>query len=176
MAPGDTARLFLALQPPPAVQAALAAQVAAWRWPADAAVYAAADWHLTLHFIGPVSREQLPGLRTGLALPMQPFTLRLGTPALWPHGLAVLLPRETPPPLRALHEQLAQRLQGLGLRLDARPYRPHLTLARRAQGACAPPEPLQLDWAVTGYALMESTGRPAARYQLVQPYGTAEFV
>lgn len=175
MAPGDTVRLFLALQPPPAVQAGLAAHVATWRWPAGAAVYAPADWHLTLHFIGPVPRAQLPALRAGLSLPLPPFTLRLGWPALWPHGLAVLLPSETPPPLQALHAQLAQRLQGLGLRLDARPYRPHLTLARRADGALAP-ELLTLDWPVAAYALMESTGRPDTRYQVLQPYGPAEFV
>ncbi len=175
MSSAGTVRLFLALLPPAAVRTALADHVAACRWPAEAAVYAPADWHLTLHFIGAVPHEQLSALRAGLAAPLTPFTLHLGEPAAWPHGLAVLLPRSLPPALRALHETLGARLRGLGLRTDARPYHPHLTLARRAalaQCAAAP----RCDWPVHSYVLMESMGRPEARYRVLQHYGNPEFV
>lgn len=175
MASSGTARLFLALQPPPAVRAALADHVAACQWPAGAAVYAPADWHLTLHFIGAVSREQLPALRAGLAVALTPFTLHLGVPAAWPHGLAVLLPHGTPPGLGALHEALGLRLRGLGLRTDARPYQPHLTVARRADPA-QPASGPSCDWPVHSYVLMESTGLPEARYRVLQQYGDPEFV
>jgi len=166
----DTARLFLALLPPATVQAALAIHAAAWRWPADAAVYAGDDWHVTLHYIGPVPCARLDELQTGLSLPVAPFELRFGVPALWPHGLAVLLPMAVPPALQELHDALGQRLRRLGLRTDERPYRPHLTLARRADQA-VPPQAPAWGWSVRAYVLMASTGRPEARYRVLQHYG-----
>jgi 2'-5' RNA ligase len=165
-----SARLFLALLPGGAEQVALAAHAAAWRWNADVARYRPSDWHLTLHFIGPVPRSRLDELKTALDVPVTPFELRFGEPMLWPHGLAVLLPMATPPALQALHDTLGVHLRQLGLRTDERPYRPHLTLARRAAQA-APPEPPAWVWPVHGYALVESTGRPEARYGVLRRFG-----
>ncbi len=169
----DTARLFLALLPGPAVQAALAEHARAWRWPPDAARYAPADWHVTLHFLGAVPRARLDELRAALAAPLEPFELRFGEPLLWPHGLAVLLPMAVPAALQRLHEALGLRLRQLGLRTDERAYRPHLTLARKA-GQALPPAPPAWGWRVRGYVLMESTGDAAARYRVVQRYGAAD--
>lgn len=164
------ARLFLALLPGPAVQAALAAHAEAWHWNEDASRYAPADWHVTVHFIGAVPRARLGELRTQLDVPVTPFELRFGEPVLWPHGLAVLLPMAVPPALQQLHDVLGRRLRALGLRTDERAYRPHLTLARRAQTA-VPPVPPAWGWQVENYALMESTGQPAARYRVLQAWG-----
>ena len=166
----ESARLFLALLPPDTVKAALASYSEQWRWPAGAVRYAAADWHVTLHFMGSLPRPRLDDLRAGLALPVTPFELRLAQAELWPHGLAVLCPEVVPAGLQQLHAALAQALARLGLRTDARPLRPHLTLARHAQGAQPPIERPRLDWPVAAYALMESTGAPAARYRVLQSY------
>lgn len=165
-----TGRLFLALLPDPAVQAALADHAQAWRWPPDAARYAPADWHVTLHFLGVVPRARLDELRAGLDVAVTPFELRFGEPMLWPHGLAVLLPMAVPAALQRLHDALGGRLRRLGLRTDERAYRPHLTLARRAERAQPPPPPAW-GWWVQGYVLMESTGVPEARYRVLQHYG-----
>ncbi len=170
-----TARLFLALLPTPAQRQDLQAHVAAWRWPPKASVYAPADWHLTLHFLGAVPCSRLPELRAGLTWPLPALQLQFGEPVLWPQGLAVLLPRAMAPALQALHGGLAGRLHALGLQTDPRPYRPHVTLARRAAGAVPPAAPDWV-WTVTGYALMESSGRPEARYRVLQRYGDGEFV
>lgn len=163
-------RLFLALCPGAAVRAALARHAATWRWNADAVRYQPNDWHVTLHFIGAVPRARLEELRGGLAVPMTPFELRFGEPLLWPHGLAVLLPMAVPPALQALHDALGRRVRQLGLATDARTYRPHLTLARRAAQAVPPPPPAW-GWPVQGYALMASTGGAETRYRLLQHYG-----
>lgn len=163
------ARLFLALVPDGPVRAALGAHAQAWRWNDGALRYAPSDWHVTLHFIGPVPRTRLDELRAALSQLFTPFELRFGEPALWPHGLAVLLPMATPPALQALHDRLGVRLRRLGLRTDERPYRPHLTLARRAEQA-VPPAPPAWGWMVQGYVLMESTGRPGARYRVLQRF------
>jgi 2'-5' RNA ligase len=167
----ETARLFLALCPGPDVSAALAAHTNTWRWPTDAQRYAPADWHVTLHFIGPVPRSRIDALRTGLKVPMKPFELRWGEPALWPHGLAVLLPIAIPEPLQALHAQLGQALRRRGLKTDERAYRPHLTLARHAAQAQPPARWPAFGWQVQGYALMESTGQAGLRYRVLQHFG-----
>ncbi len=168
-----TARLFLALYPGAPVRAALAAHRANWQWPADAACYAPADWHVTLHFIGPVPDTRIDELRAGLRVPMAPFELPFGQAELWPHGLAVLLPATVPQNLLHLHDVLGQALQGLGLRTDMRPYRPHLTLARRAALAQPPLQRPAFSWPVQDYVLMESTGLPGQRYRVLQHYGPA---
>jgi 2'-5' RNA ligase len=167
--PSDSARLFLALLPDEALRTALAAHAGNWQWPAGAARYAPADWHLTLHFIGSVPRQRIDALCPGLTVPLQPFTLRLGQPALWPHGLAVLLPQGVPVELQRLHADLGEALHGLGLRVDERPYRPHLTLARHAALAVPAPPPV-LDWQVRTYALVESTGNAQQRYRVCRRF------
>lgn len=169
----SSARLFLALCPGVAEQAALTAHVAAWQWPAGAARYAPADWHITLHFLGSVPQQRLAELRAGLTVPMTPFELRFGQAELWPHGLAVLLPSALPQALLQLYDRLGQALQGLGLKADSRPYRPHLTLARHATQALPPASCPAWEWPVQGYALMASTGHAGQRYRLLQHYGPA---
>lgn len=166
-------RLFLALCPDETARAALAAHSQVWQWPADAARYAPADWHVTLHFIGSVPRLRVDELRAALAVPVTPFELRLGQPDLWPHGLAVLLPMAVPEALLQLHARLGQALRRLGLRTDMRLYRPHVTLARRAAQALPPTQWPAFGWPVKDYVLMESTGQPGQRYRVLQHYGLA---
>jgi 2'-5' RNA ligase len=168
-----TARLFLALLPDEATRAVLAAHADAWRWPREAARYAPTEWHVTLHFIGPVPRQRIDELRAALAVPVAPFELRFGEPALWPHGLAALLPMAVPEGMLELHAHLGRALRRLGLRTDERPYRPHLTLARHAAQAGPPAKYPAFNWQVHSYALIESTGQAGQRYRVVQGFGRA---
>jgi 2'-5' RNA ligase len=57
-------------------------------------------------------------------------------------------------------------LHYLGLAVDPRPYQPHLTLARHAQGSTPPASfhPLRLPY--RDVALVESTGHPKSRYRV----------
>lgn len=172
--PAASARLFLALCPPPAVRAALAAHAQSWHWNDQARRYAPEDWHLTLHFLGALPRARIPELSAGLAVPVTPFRLHFGQPMQWPQGLAVLLPSAACPALAQLHEQLAQAVRSLGLTTDVRPFRPHITLARHAMSAVPPLQLAAFDWPVQGYALLESTSDPARRYRVLRTYGDAQ--
>ena len=170
----DSARLFLALCPDAHVKAALAAHARGWHWPVGAALYDPHDWHVTLHFIGSVPRQRLAELGAGLDVPAGPFELRFGQPARWSKGLALLLPVTVPEALQQLHERLGQALTRLGLPADARPYQPHITLARCAAQAVPPQTAPAFVWRVQGYALMESTGESGQRYRLLHSYGVVE--
>ena len=169
----DSQRLFLALLPDEPLRLGLAAYGAQWQWPPGAVCYAPADWHLTLHFIGSVPARPLAAWAAVLAVPFAPFLLQLGRPERGPQGLAVVCPVVNPTPLLALQADLALALQAMGVQTDPRPFRPHLTLARHA-GLARWPEPAPaLDWPVSSYALMQSTGQPDARYRLLWRFDAA---
>lgn len=124
--------------------------------------------HLTLHFLGAVPRERVPALRAALALPFAPFALTLSRPALWAGGIAVLEPALIPPALADLRAALGAALLHVGLAAEARPWRPHLTLARRAAGATPPARCAAPCWRVSSFALVES--RLPAGYTVLQRY------
>lgn len=166
-----THRLFLALWPDAAIVGQLAAHASGWVWPAGCAVYEPTDWHVTLHFIGAVEAGRLPEIAAGLEVPVQPFTLWLDQPLLWHHGLAVLSASRTPEPLHTLHHQLGMALRGLGVAIDARPYRPHATLARHAQAARPPCACTPVEWQAHGYVLAASVGAQDGRYRVIRRYG-----
>lgn len=150
------ARLFIALWPDPGIRDELAAWRDGWTWPRKATPVRSERLHATLHFIGEVADDRIPALRAALHVPFSPFTLEFGHCALWPHGIAVLEPGAVPEPLLELHDSLGQVLARLALPVDERPYRPHVTMARRAAGAMLPATKLTVRWPVDHYALMSS--------------------
>jgi RNA 2',3'-cyclic 3'-phosphodiesterase len=164
-------RLFIGLWPPPEAHAALLAHADAWTWPASARRTQPGRLHVTLHFLGQVAAGRIADLREGLAVQSQAFELVLDRQEVWPGGIAVLEAGTVPPPLAALHAALAQRLAGLGLPLEARRYRPHVTLARKAAGARPPPSTSPVHWrAGPRYALVRSL--PGGRgYEILQSFG-----
>jgi 2'-5' RNA ligase len=158
-------RLFVALWPDAPRRAALAARRDAWEWPPGAAIVRAEKLHVTLHFLGQVPAERVEAVREGIALPMTPFELTVREPRLWHGGLAVL-EIDTPPELLDLHARLGLALDALGLPVEQRPYRPHVTLARKARGA-VPPGATPVAWPVHDFALVVSAG---GEYAVMQRY------
>ena len=151
------ARLFIALLPGSAVRHELAAWRDAWHWPRSATPVRTERLHMTLHFIGDVERERMPEVAAALQVPFDGFALKFGQAVLWPHGVAVLEPEAVPAPLVELHAGLGAVLKQLALPVDARPFRAHVTLARRAAGAAPAVGGPAITWTIDRYALMEST-------------------
>jgi 2'-5' RNA ligase len=146
-------RLFLALWPGDAERRQLADWRDAWDWPSGASPVGDPKLHLTLHFLGAVADDKAAQLETMAAIPFDPIELVLGVPAMWHDSIAVLEPIAPPDRLFALHAALGRQLEDLGLSLEARPYRPHVTMARRARGATAPLG-RSLRWRADEYALV----------------------
>jgi 2'-5' RNA ligase len=166
----DCRRLFLALCPDAGVRHALQGRLNQWIWPAKAAPVRLDSLHLTLHFLGNVPHARLPELVQGLQVSFPRFELGFNRATLWPHGIAVLVPEAAPDALLQLHASLAVALRRLALPIEARPYRPHVTLARRAEGAAPPAPGSLLRWPVQDYALMESCLGNRGEYRVVQRY------
>ena len=166
----DTARLFIALWPDAAVREALREWRDAFAWPKSASPARTEQLHVTLHFLGNFPQVRLPELVAGIGVRFAPFELDFGHPELWHGGIAVLAPNTVPEPLLALHGALGAALERLGLPLEARPYRPHVTLARRAGPVLAPIQGPPISWQVDRYALMQSKMGDGAEYGVVQAY------
>jgi 2'-5' RNA ligase len=164
-------RLFLGLWPPAGTLAALQAHAGAWHWSAAARRSPPERWHITLHFLGEVAAERLPALREGLQARWEGCELALDRAQVWPGGIAVLEALEVPPALQALQRTLGVQLQALGLPVEARRYRPHLTLARKAFGSRPPGDFAPLRWpAEPAFVLAQSL--PGGRgYVPLQRFG-----
>ena len=168
-----TARLFLALWPPPDIRQYLQALQQRWSWSSHAAPVHPDQLHLTLHFLGNVPVRRIDEFAHALAVPAETMALDLAeaTPGVWPGGIAVL--EFTPPPgLLRLHAALGDALAALQWPVEARRYRPHVTLARHAAGSRPPPAdmPASIRWpAEQGHVLVRSS--PGRGYEILQSYG-----
>lgn len=121
--PADTVAVLIGLQPLPA---------------AGVRLPAADQIHLTLHFIGESDLERMAGVLASVRVP--PFSLKLegvgrfesqdGATTLWA-GVTMN------DGLRSLHQAVAAALSREGFRPEARPYTPHVTLARCGPGSDA---------------------------------------
>ena len=156
--------------PDDAVREQLAAWRDAWDWPRSASLVKTGRLHITLHFLGDVDQDRIPALTAALAVPFTPFSLSLRHAVVWPHGIAVLEPESIPAPLAALHAALADVLGDQGLPVDTRPFRPHVTLARRAKSSTPPAADREIDWKIEGYALMSSTLGRDGGYAVLERY------
>jgi RNA 2',3'-cyclic 3'-phosphodiesterase len=173
----STRRLFVGLMADPAVREAVMDWRARWQWPRGTALSSPAHLHLTLHFLGETDEALLGPLRAALAgVDMPALRLRLGSPETWGRGLVVLRP-DPDAALDALHHGVQQALASVGLLQPAQlglPWKPHLTLARKATGAQPPPDRLDLQWHVGAFSLVWSRlppRVPRARYEEVGRWG-----
>ena len=160
--PGQALRLFFALWPDERLRAGLAAAAA----PALAQVVGIAvppgNLHVTLAFLGRTQASMLVSLmQLGGQGPWPSVSFEFGHIEYWAKPrVLVAMPQSTPEAGRAIVERLWAGLEPLGFVREARPWRPHLTLARRIRRP--PPENLV-------FAAVESPGgEPAWRLALVE--------
>jgi 2'-5' RNA ligase len=163
--------LFLALWPGDAELEAVAQVQRSLPWPATARLIPRENIHVTLHFIGQMPRGRLHELIAATAVPARPVQFSFDRIALWSRGLVVLTASHRPAELLDLHSALSERLVRLGLPVDARPYHPHITLARSAGGSASflmrVRAPSEVEWRAKGHVLVESAG---GRYNVLARY------
>ena len=124
-------RLFIAVNIPEELRLTLKQML-----PADSGLSPTTleNLHLTLHFLGQVSESDADVLsRTLHSGGMHAFELSLqGTGCFHISETRGVLwcGVDASPDLMNLHQMLADQLQSLGIRIEDRPYVPHITLAR----------------------------------------------
>jgi 2'-5' RNA ligase len=115
--------------------------------------------HMTLAFLGDVEADRLESLvKAADAVRSRSFALQLDRIEHWRKPQVICLtPTSTSPIPGQLAADLATQLRDAGFELEKRPYRAHLTLARKAVYL---PADARLDqpilWQSTAFVLVES--------------------
>ena len=170
-------RLFVAVEPPPAIRDQLLATmggVASARWQADAQL------HLTLRFIGEVDRHQAADIAAALGSVRVPrFDVRLGAPGVFERRGRIdslwvgITPHDA---VAALAKRVDQALLRVGVPAEQRAFLPHITVARfgRDAGPVAAylaTLPGGAGFTVDSFELYESTlGHAGSDYRCVERY------
>jgi RNA 2',3'-cyclic 3'-phosphodiesterase len=173
-------RLFFALQPPAAQGTQLLELVLPLVTELGAQPVSAANLHATLCFVGAVAPERLAQLRAAAAsVRAPPVTLRFGALELWepPKVLcATAVDDDGARSARELSRDLSATAVAAGFAPDIKPFRAHLTLARKARleraGAAQWPRALpEFTMHCEHFALMESQrGEFGSRYSVVDSW------
>lgn len=173
---GDaTLRLFLALQLPDHVRAALGSWAEEWLRPAPGLrLVRADDLHVTLAFLGSRPREEVGGivaaLRAAAGRIGRPIAL---TPERWreTRSVGMVALRDDGQAAGTLARDLHRRLEELGVyRPERRPWLPHVTIARfRERPRLGPPLPGVGTFVPSGAAAYISRLHPSgARYEVLE--------
>ncbi len=152
-------RLFFALEPPTPVRAEIAQIKQACAAQNRGSAVAENNLHLTLQFLGGVEESRIDAVMAAAdPLSATPFEISLDCFGYWEKPRALWLgPQITPVPLLALQRGLETVLQQrCGVELEARGYRPHVTLMRKIKQVEFLPQIEPLNWQVEQFSLMES--------------------
>ena len=176
----DRVRLFFALWPPDDVRRALWAAAEPVREACRGRPVARRNLHLTLLFLGGVEPSRADAVRQAAAgLHYPPFTLVFDAWGRFDRArVAWLGCRHPDPGAGALAAGLAAAMEALGFVPERRPFRPHLTVARKCrQGSPGEPGPHLLSpvrWPVAEFALVRSLTLPAGPvYEVVEHWPLA---
>ena len=162
-------RLFFALWPDAALREEAAGRVATLVATAGGRPQRPDQLHLTLVFLGQVAEDRVASVRSvGAEATGAPVTVTLDRLEHWrkPQVLC-LTASEVPPPLVVLVEEIRASLVAAELPSETRPYRPHLTLARKVTRFDPRPEVEPLLWRADAVTLVES--RSDARGSRYEP-------
>lgn len=161
-------RLFFALWPDTATRAQLESLACQVQHRCGGRRTAIDKLHITLAFLGDVTPQQaetLTALTPSLSLPSGTWSLdRLG---YFPRGGVLWAGSQASPvPLEQFHVQLRESLVDLGFTPDRRPFRPHVTLLRKARRPAEnTSEELPIAWGYQRAALVHSAvGGSGRRY------------
>jgi 2'-5' RNA ligase len=126
---------------------------------------------VTLVFLGSVAQGQLAlACAAAQAIERSAFDLVLDRIQVWPRQhLLCVAPSVRSEPLRTLAIDLRSQLEARGFEVEKRPFRAHVTLARkvnRPQSAEAIELPV---WPIRDFALVESETAPAgSEYRVLE--------
>jgi RNA 2',3'-cyclic 3'-phosphodiesterase len=170
-------RLFFALWPDAIVREQIAVIAASLFSGSQQSVVPIENYHLTIAFLGAVSPATIPDIVvTARSVRFASFDIVLQQTGYWQRSrVAWLSPAGCPQSLATLADDLWNKLAGLGLVLDSRQFRPHVTLARELNELASVQLPPPVHWRVQSFALLESTpGSKGPVYTVLEEFPVAQ--
>ena len=174
-----TARLFFALWPDGAMQAALAAPVSEIELGPDSRAVPAKNFHLTLAFLGAVPQSRFEALSEIAARFARafdpgalPLRLTLDTVEHWSKSQVLCATAsETPPATVSLGESLQAALSSAEFTPDLKTFHPHVTLARNVKRRIRPAPIPSVEWSFNGFVLVQSQTLPTGSvYEILESF------
>jgi RNA 2',3'-cyclic 3'-phosphodiesterase len=168
-------RLFFACWPDEATRAAMVhASRKAVRGSGGRPV-PAGNLHATLAFLGSVPEGRLPAiLAAGQSIRAAPFEFSFERIDFWRRPQVLVARAENPAGVEDLVAALWAGVEPLGLARDLRPFRAHVTLARKVRQPAADLTLHPVTWPVRELTLVESVTDPAgARYRVLAQWPLA---
>lgn len=138
-------RLFVAIPVGMETRRALEAMVARLRWDGDGLRWTRPEsWHITLAFLGETAPERLVALTEQLGrVQANVFAVEFGVPENFKRAGSLVVGVRHSAELNALQQAVGRATAAAGFKLEERPYRPHLTLARARRGQQIRLQPLK---------------------------------
>lgn len=162
-------RLFFGLSPDHSIRHTLV-EVSRHAGITDGIPVIEGNLHMTVQFLGAVAMAQQEQLiNTAAWVSVSSFTLLIDRSGWWSRPRILwLAPGEVPEALMSLHTAIGGLMEPCGIPVEARPYTPHITLARKVNRAINLEfEPIQ--WRVNEFYLFESiTHSGYVEYQIIQ--------
>lgn len=129
------------------------------------------SWHVTTAFIGDFDEQLIPDLQARAAeIQVEPFRIRFDRVEFWPRPrVACLVAATVPVELQQLVSSLNGLLADVGVPVEDRTYRPHITVVRRANRFETQrlAQPAVIEW--SSFELIESISQPGgATYRPVK--------
>jgi 2'-5' RNA ligase len=181
-----TRRLFFALWPDESMREAMTQATRRAARASGGRPVPAENLHVTLAFLGPVPERRLPRLAEIARNVAGALGARCDSAGTSAEALELLFDRlehwrathllcalaaEPPARVAALARALQDRLVADGFAPDLKPFRPHVTVARKVLHASAAGKMHPVAWRFTELALIESrTLREGALYSVVESY------
>lgn len=152
-------RLFISIQFPEEIKNQLCMVIEKLKADANSGNFTVRkNLHLTLVFLGEVSKAQLPSIQTIMDhITAAPFLLKLENCGAFrrPEGDIYWVGVKPGQELFQIQSYLTQALCRAGFQVEQRPYRPHITLGRRVM-TNVPPEVEGMQMKVCRISLMKS--------------------
>jgi 2'-5' RNA ligase len=129
--------------------------------------------HITLVFLGEVPEQDKAELIEKVnSIKGNPFSLTLDSIGHWKKpGILWIAPETTPDALDDLVMQLQSIIKQQGLNIDERPYKPHVTIARKVKQPTIPKEKFHIPWSVISFALVVSRSlNTGVEYHVLQEW------
>ena len=172
----NMARLFFAVEIPQALRNQL--ELVQNSSPFTGRAVSPHNFHITLLFLGEVSRHQLDDILEAIEVPgIKPFTVGLQQFAYYPRAEVGCLEVISSAQLIQLHQHIQRNLKqaGIHIKQSSKPFRPHITLFRDATVQSEITQTVDYELTIDHFCLMESQfNQKGVYYEVLEEWPTYE--